>query len=118
MPYMKADCAKPKDSVGDYDFCPDFRPRNGRSRRLVRIARGLYRYGPTGTIYWCRKLKGQNVWKNLQTADRKRAMAITALYNYAASQNGNHEVSVISSGSEAPNLISVNAMILRRCGIA
>jgi integrase len=68
----------------------------------------LYRYGPTGTIYWCRKLNGQNVWKNLQTADRKRAIAMTALYDYAATQNGNHEISVISLGSEAPKLLPQN----------
>jgi integrase len=76
----------------------------------------LYRYGPTGTIYWCRKLNGQNIWKNLQTADRKRAMAITALYDYAATQNGNHEVSLVSLGSEAPKLLpqSVESSALMR----
>jgi integrase len=100
----KQGIAKSEIRSGEYDFCPDLRPRKGRGRRLVRIARGLYRYGPTGIIYWCRKLKGQNVWTNLQTTDLKRAMAITALCNYAGSQNGNHEFSVVSLGSDMPKL--------------
>jgi integrase len=32
-------------------------------------------------------------------------MALVSLYNYAASQNGNHEVEILSSGSKAPNLL-------------
>jgi integrase len=52
----------------------------------------LYRYGPNGQIYLCRKVNGRNVWKTLQTADRKRAMAIAAFTLYAAGQNGNTEL--------------------------
>ncbi len=79
------------------EFCPEFAlHRKRRPRRFARIARGLYRYGPTGGIYWCRSIDGRNVWRNLQTTDRKRAMAISALDSYAAGQNGNTEISVVS----------------------
>ncbi len=75
------------------DLCSDLAPKiDGRSKPLVRIGTGLYRYGPTGTIYWCRKVNGKNVWKSLQTKDRKRAMAIAACTIYAAGQNGNSEL--------------------------
>jgi integrase len=66
----------------------------GRDKRLVRIARGLYRYGPKGTIYWCRFIDGKNVWRSLQTNDRKRAMAISAFNIFAAGQNGHTEITV------------------------
>jgi integrase len=55
----------------------------------------LYRYGPNGTIYLCRKTGGKNVWKSLQTTDRKRAMAISTLLSCSAAQNGNHDVTVL-----------------------
>ena len=59
---------------------------------LSGIARGLYRYGPSGAIYLCRKVSGKNVWRSLQTNDRTRAMAISSLQNYVSVQNGNHEL--------------------------
>ena len=34
-------------------------------------------------------------------------MAITALYNYAASQNGNHEITVVTRGAQSPALLSL-----------
>jgi integrase len=34
-------------------------------------------------------------------------MAITALYNYAASQNGNHEITVVTRGPQSPALLSL-----------
>jgi integrase len=83
-------------SSRNYDLCPDFSPRKRvQSRPLTRIARGLYRNGSNGTIYLCRKQNGKNVWKSLQTTDRTRAMAISALLNYSSAQNGNHEVVVL-----------------------
>jgi hypothetical protein len=81
------------------EFRSDYRPkRRGRGRLLVRIARGLYRYGPNGTIYWCRKINKKNVWKSLETKDRERAMAISALNIYAAGQNGNTEITRLPDG--------------------
>ncbi len=76
------------------DFCSDLLPkkRQQNKRFLIRIARGLYRYGSSGTIYLCRKVDGNNVWTNLQTTDRTRAMAIAAFTIYAAGQNGNTEL--------------------------
>jgi len=87
----------PAERVGYHsDFCSDLVPkRPSRRRFLVRIARGLYRYGPSGTIYLCRKHNGKNVWKSLQTSEKARAMAIKALCDYADVQNGNHEFSVV-----------------------
>ncbi|MGO8926033.1 MAG: tyrosine-type recombinase/integrase [Limisphaerales bacterium] len=35
-------------------------------------------------------------------------MAITALYNYAAAQNGNHEVSIVSPGTQSAPLLSLS----------
>jgi integrase len=62
----------------------------------------LYRYGPTGTVYLCHKQNGKNVWKNLQTNDRKRAMAISSLIEYAGSQNGHTEITAwVGSGPPA-----------------
>ena len=79
------------------EFCPEFAPKKrARPRRLVRIARGLYRYGPTGTIYWCRTTNGKNVWRNLETTERRHAMAISAVENYQAGQNGNTEITVLT----------------------
>jgi len=81
------------------EFCPEFTPaKRVRSGRLVRIARGLYRYGPNGTIYWCRTNNGKNFWKNLQTTDRTRAMAISAFNLYTGGQNGNTEITVLPVG--------------------
>src|SRR5258708_4755099 len=78
------------------DFRSDLVPKKpGRNGQLVRIARGLYRYGPTGTIYLCRKQRGKNVWRSLQTKDRTRAMAISSILDYVSAQNGNHEVFVV-----------------------
>jgi hypothetical protein len=67
----------------------------------------LYRYGQNGAIYWCRKRNGKNVWKNLQTTDRKQAMALVSLYNFAASQNENHDVTIVTGGSQSQALLSL-----------
>jgi integrase len=86
------------------DFCPDLVPKKrGRSRLLVRISTGLYRYGPTGCLFWCRKINGKNVWRNLQTTDKARAMAITALNIYAAGQNGHTEMTVSPATTPLPD---------------
>jgi integrase len=86
------------------EFRSDYRPRRrGRSRLLVRIARGLYRYGPNGIIYWCRKINGKNVWKSLQTADQRRAMAVTAMHNYLSGQNGTTEFTGLPDGTTTPS---------------
>jgi hypothetical protein len=79
------------------DFSSDLVPKKGgRNKSIVCIARGLYRYGPIGTIYWCRKIKGKNVCRRLQTTDKTRAMAISVLHIYEAGQNGNFEISVVA----------------------
>ncbi len=61
----------------------------------MRVARGLYRYGPTGEIYLCLKVAGRNVWRNLSTTDRRHAMAKAASLKWEESQNGNHAVAVM-----------------------
>jgi hypothetical protein len=53
-------------------------------------------------VYLCHKQNGKNVWKNLQTADRKRAMAISSLIEYAGCQNGYTQINAwVGSGPPA-----------------
>jgi integrase len=78
------------------DLCPDPGAKKHRSpARFTRIAIGLYRYGSTGEIYLCRKVAGKNVWRKLQTKERKTAMALAAIFSYAETQNGDHRVEII-----------------------
>ena len=89
------------------DFCPDPGAKSRRrTSRFVRIARGLYRYGGTGEIYACEKVEGRNRWRKLNTTDKKRAMAIKAIFSYAEAQNGNHVVMVV------PDQLSKDAGVL------
>ena len=83
----------PKSLPSNSDVCSDSAPKKRRRNNpFVRIARGLWRYGPTGNIFWCHKLNGRNVWTNLQTTDRKRAMATSTLMEYAGCPNGHTEI--------------------------
>ena len=98
--------------VSNSDFCSDFALRKRRRKRpFVRIGPRLYRYGPTGTVYLCHKLDGKNVWKNLQTTDRKKAMVISNLIEYAGCQNGHTEITAWV-GSGPPTTGNLGAQFL------
>jgi len=84
------------------DFCPDLLRRKRSGRRFVRVATGLYRYSGTGQLYACRKVNGRNSWRTLNTTDKKRAVMLLSLENYAAKANGNCEIRTISVGGEGP----------------
>jgi hypothetical protein len=93
------------------DFCPDLAPKKRcRSRRFVRISRGLYRYR-TGTIYWCVKIFGKNVWRNLHTADKKEAMAVAAIHTW---QTGNTELRPSNDGKSPPPRFPVPEWLISR----